>query len=129
MPFRFTKRIPYYFTDKSGVIHHANFFRFFEDARTEMFRELGLPYSDVENSGYFLVVVRAQCRYLGNAQYDDMVTIDVSIKEVGMASITLKYLMFCGRKRIAEGETKLACVDESKKPSRLPSSLLALFKG
>ncbi|HEY5312022.1 MAG TPA: thioesterase family protein, partial [Pirellulales bacterium] len=57
-------RVRYQETDAMGVLHHSNYFTYFEIGRTELLRANGRDYRDVEAEGIFMVVVRIDCRYL-----------------------------------------------------------------
>lgn len=65
-------RVRYAETDQMGVVYHGNFFTYFEVARVEAIRELGLSYADMEKMGIILPVIEVQCRYLRPALYDDL---------------------------------------------------------
>src|SRR4051812_40836116 len=77
-------RVRYAETDQMGVVYHANYLIWMEIGRTEMCRELGFVYSDMEaNDGVLLVVAEANCRYLRPARYDEEVVVETAL---GMAS-------------------------------------------
>lgn len=75
-------RVRYAETDQMGVVYHGNFFTYFEVARVEAIRELGLSYADMEKMGIILPVIEVQCRYLRPALYDDLLTVKVILKEL-----------------------------------------------
>ena len=72
---RTTYRVIYGDTDNMGVAYYANYLRWFEIGRTEMFRHLGLTYSEIEARGIFLPVAEAHCKYLAPAHYDELLVI------------------------------------------------------
>jgi acyl-CoA thioester hydrolase len=65
-----------------SVVYHGNYFQYFEVARVEAIRALGLSYSDIEKMGVIMPVVEVQARYLRPARYDDLLTIKTSLKEL-----------------------------------------------
>jgi acyl-CoA thioester hydrolase len=75
-------RVRYAETDQMGVVYHSNYFPYFESARAEAIRELGLTYADMEKSGIVMPVVDVHCRYLRSARYDDLLTIKTMLKEL-----------------------------------------------
>src|ERR1044071_4729853 len=75
-------RVRYAETDQMGVVYHGNYFAYFESARAESIRMLGLTYADMEKMGVIMPVIEVQCRYLRPARYDDLLTIRVILKEL-----------------------------------------------
>ena len=78
-------RVRYYETDAMGVLHHANYFAFFELGRTELLRANGLTYREMEASGTFVVVVDIGCRYRRPARYDDVLRLKTTVARVTAA--------------------------------------------
>ena len=58
-----TIRVRYAETDRMGLLHHANYLIYFEQGRTELLRQSGRSYKDVEDEGFFLVLVKLEIRY------------------------------------------------------------------
>ena len=75
-------RVRYAETDQMGIVYHGNYFTYFESARVESIRYLGLTYAEMEKTGVIMPVVEAQCRYLRPALYDDLLTVKVILKEL-----------------------------------------------
>lgn len=75
-------RVRYAETDQMGVVYHSHYFQYFEVARAEAIRELGITYADMERSGIIMPVIEVQCRYLRPALYDDLLTVKVILKEM-----------------------------------------------
>ena len=75
-------RVRYAETDQMGVVYHGNYFAFFETARAESIRSMGLTYADMEKTGIIMPVVDVHCRYLRPARYDDLLTIRTILKEL-----------------------------------------------
>ena len=116
-------RVRYQETDAMGVLHHANFFTYFEMGRTELLRANGRDYRDVEADGTFMVVVRIGCRYLRPARYDDVLTLRTTTKRVTAAKIEHEYQLLRGDELLAEGHSTLACVDRRGAVQRVPEWL------
>ncbi|MEO8405973.1 MAG: thioesterase family protein [Chitinophagaceae bacterium] len=75
-------RVRYSETDQMGVVYHSRYFEYFEVARAESIRQLGLTYADMETTGVIMPVIEVQCRYLRPALYDDLLTVKVILKEL-----------------------------------------------
>jgi acyl-CoA thioester hydrolase len=75
-------RVRYAETDQMGVVYHSNYFPYFEVARAEAIREMGITYADMEKAGIIMPVVDVHCRYLRPAKYDDLLTIKTILKEL-----------------------------------------------
>lgn len=81
----------YYETDQMGIIHHANYIRWMEEARIDMLSQMGYPYRRFEEMGYISPVLHAECEYKKSVKFDDEVKIVVSLQEFGMVKFTLRY--------------------------------------
>ncbi len=125
-------RVIYGDTDQMGVVYYANYFRYFEFARSEYFRARGGNYAEVERAGFQLPVVEASCRYKAPARYDDMLAIQVTVAKLRGASIVFTYELFREgepRTLLCTGRTLHACVGRADgRPTRLPESLVRLMK-
>lgn len=75
-------RVRYAETDQMGVVYHSNYFPWFEAARGEAIRELGITYAEMERSGVIMPIVDVHCRYLRPAKYDELLTIRTILKEL-----------------------------------------------
>ena len=65
-----------------GVVYHSNYFPWFEAARAEAIRDLGLTYAEMEKAGVIMPIVEVQCRYLRPARYDELLTVRTILKEL-----------------------------------------------
>ncbi len=75
-------RVRYSEVDQMGVVYHSNYFPYFESARAESIRQLGMTYADMEKMGIIMPVVDVHFRYLRPAKYDDLLTIKTILKEL-----------------------------------------------
>ena len=73
----------YYETDQMGIIHHANYIRWMEEARIDMLNQMAYPYRRFEEMGYISPVLHAECQYKKSVKFDDEVKIVVSLQEFG----------------------------------------------
>ncbi len=116
-------RVRYAETDRMGLLHHANFFVYFEMGRTELLRARGVSYRDVEDSGHLLVIVDLTCKYKKPAYYDDLLTIRTIVERITYVKIVHRYEVRRDGVLLAEGHSTLACVDRQGKPQSLPTIL------
>ena len=113
-------RVRYQETDAMGVLHHANYFTYFEMGRTELLRANGFDYRRVEEGGIFMVIVEISCRYRRPAKYDDVLRLRTKLKRVTAAKIEHEYQLFRGDELLAEAKSVLACVDRDGQLQRVP---------
>ncbi|MFL5339187.1 MAG: acyl-CoA thioesterase [Gemmataceae bacterium] len=118
-----TIRVRYSETDRMGLLHHANYLVYFEQARTELLRARGVTYKDLEDQGYLLVLTRVEVRYRRPARYDDVLTVRTSVTRTTAVRIEHKYEVLRDSTLVAEGETTLASVDRDGRIQALPGWL------
>ncbi|HTQ39211.1 MAG TPA: thioesterase family protein [Pirellulales bacterium] len=117
-------RVRYQETDGQGRLHHANYFTYFEQSRTELLRAAGMSYRQVEEAGYMLVVVEIGCEYFLPASFDELLTVRTKIVRAKGARMEHQYEVFRDGKLMARGHSVVACVDRTGKPKRIPDWLL-----
>lgn len=116
--------VRYYETDGQGVVHHANYFKYFELARVEMLKAMGHDYADLERDGIFLVVHNVACKYHRPARFGDRVRINTKVVRATLARIDHQYRVFVREDVIAEGSSTIACVDSDGTIRRMPEILV-----
>ncbi|AMV39014.1 acyl-CoA thioesterase [Planctomyces sp. SH-PL62] len=116
-------RVRYAETDRMGLLHHANYAIYFEAGRTELLRSRGESYREIEDSGFFLVIVNLECKFRQPARYDDLLTLRTSVARVTHVKIVHEYKLMRDGVLLAEGTTTLACVDRDGRPQALPDTL------
>ena len=116
-------RVRYSETDRMGLLHHANYFVYFEMGRTEMLRARGVSYREIEDAGHFLVIVDLGCKYKRPARYDDLLTVRTTVARVTHVKIVHRFEVGRDGVLLAEGHTTLACVDRDGRPQALPDTL------
>jgi acyl-CoA thioester hydrolase len=118
-----TIRVRYAETDRMGLLHHANYFVYFEMGRTEMLRMRGISYREIEDAGHYLVIIDIGCKFKRPAYYDDVLTIRTTVERVTHVKIVHRYEVIRDGVVLAEGHSTLACVDREGKPQALPEIL------
>jgi acyl-CoA thioester hydrolase len=116
-------RVRYAETDRMGLLHHANYLVYFEQARTELLRQLGMTYRDLEDQGFLLVLTRVEVRYKSPARYDDVLTIRTTVERTTSVRIDHRYEVHCEGRLVAEASSTLACVNREGRPQALPEAL------
>ena len=118
MEFSMTVIVPRYKdTDKMGVVYHGNYFTYFEQARSDFFKELGFRYKDLEDEGIILPVISVGCEYFSPARYDEPITVKTHICEFTNVKLMLEYEIFSLEgDKVASGFTKHAFTSAKLKP-------------
>ena len=118
-------RVIYGDTDQMGVVYYANYLRWFERGRTELLRQIGLPYASIEEKGFFFPVIEVSCRYLKPARFDDEIMIETRLIALTRASLEFSYKISRQNngQLLAEGATRHACVDREGKATRISHAL------
>jgi acyl-CoA thioester hydrolase len=122
-------RVRYAETDKMGVVYYANYFVWFEVARTDLLRALGWSYREMEQAGVSLPVIEAQCEYVRPARYDDELEILTAGRLLSPARMEFTYEVRLAAQTAvaATGRTMHASVDPSGRPCRLPERIREVF--
>ena len=123
-------RVIYGDTDKMGIAYHANYLRWFEMGRSELFRHIGFTYKEIEEKGIFLPVSEAYCKFLLPARYDDVLIIETSIDNSVKGGMKFNYSISNenGKKILVTGHTKHAFVNSDGRVVRPPDFLTGLLK-
>jgi acyl-CoA thioester hydrolase len=119
-------RVRYGETDQMGVVYHGNYASYFEIARTEWLRNLGVTYKELENKGIMLPVISLFFNFIKSAKYDDVLTITVILKKKPLVKIEFDYEIYNQKKeKISVGNSVLAFMDmKTNKPLRCPNYIL-----
>lgn len=119
-------RVRYGETDQMGIVYHGNYAAFFEVARTEWLRNLGVSYKDLENKGIILPVISLSFNFIKSAKYDDILTISVFLKKIPLVKIEFDYeIINQNKEKISTGNSVLAFMDlKTNKPIKCPNYIL-----
>jgi acyl-CoA thioester hydrolase len=122
-------RVRYAETDRMRVVHHSNYFVWFEAARIDLLDHLGLPYRELEADGYFIPVLEAQAKYMSPAHFDDRLKIELRLAEPPSARFRFDYTVCRDDTVLTNGYTVHAFMDGSGKPLRPPERFLERVAG
>ncbi|NOR34123.1 MAG: YbgC/FadM family acyl-CoA thioesterase [Bacteroidales bacterium] len=123
-------RILYADTDMMGVVYYGNYGRLFEMGRTEMIREMGLPYIELEKKGIVMPVFSVESKYRNVLKYDELITIETTVKEVPLVRMEFFHKIYNEDGKLAhEAKVVLVFMDmKTGRPVRAPEALTNLLQ-
>jgi len=125
---RFAVRVYYEDTDLSGVVYHANYLRWFERARSDMLRLLGIDQRAAQERGEgYYAVADIALRYVAPARLDDVVSIESRTQELRAASCTMLQRALRGDALLAEARLRVGFVGPDGRPRRQPEAWRKAF--
>lgn len=112
-----------------GIAHHSNYLVWFEIGRTDLCREAGLPYAEIEHRGFLLVVTEIGCRYRLPFRYDDEVIIRTSVADAQSRAMRFAYDLYAadGELRASGFSSHLWLDRETRKPVRADPEAMTAF--
>jgi acyl-CoA thioester hydrolase len=115
-------RVRFAETDAMQVAYYAVYLVWFEVARTELFRSIGLPYSEIQERGFHTPVVRAVADYKASARYDDELVIKAWAGKIGRSSVRLDYEVrkLPGNELLCTGHTVHVLIGSDGRPRKIP---------
>jgi len=121
-------RVRYAECDAMGYLHHARYFEYLEEARTESLRAHGFRYRDLEQAGVLFVVAKLSCRYHAPIRYDDVVEIHTQIDRFTRTRIDHAYKLYVDNRLMTDAATTLACVDRNGRPRVMPDRIWSIHQ-
>ncbi len=118
-----TLRVRFCETDLMGIVHHATYLIYFEAGRVEWLRRRGITYADWTDRGVQVPVATAELQYRAPSRFDDVLAIETTLTKVRAVSLDFTYRILRDATLIAEGFTRLACIDMSNKLLRIPDEI------
>jgi len=125
-PFRHSVRVYWEDTDAGGIVFYANYLKFFERARTEWLRSLGVEQHVLRaRTGAMFIVSQTALHYRRPARLDDLLDVTVDVLDAARATMRIAQQALRGEELLADGEIRIACVDTpSLRPRRFPDEIL-----
>jgi len=120
---KFVLRVRYADTDKMQFVYNGKYLEYFEVGRTELLRSVGLPYSEIEKTGYQLPLIEAGVKYKNAARYDDLLEIEAALHVLYSPKVRIEYVIrrVETQELIAEGFTEHIFINiNTKKATRPP---------
>ena len=123
--------VRYYETDQMAVVHHSNYIRYFEMARSQMMEDWGFPIQRVETElGVMMPIVSVECHFKHPARMGDVLTAVAEIEKVPMAKLVVKQAVYNQREELcAEGAVTLGFIDaKTFHPVRCPEAVARIIE-
>lgn len=131
MPSEFTWEVRVYYedTDAGGIVYYANYLKFFERARTEWLRAVGIGQQVLlaEHDAMF-VVKSVSADYHAPAKLDDVLNLTLTIEKLGRASVVFRQEAWCGTTLLNTARVKVGCVDSALRPRAVPKAAAARMR-
>ncbi|MCU1503039.1 MAG: hypothetical protein JWM12_2393 [Ilumatobacteraceae bacterium] len=125
-PFAHRLRVRFSETDAMGIVHHASYLPYLEEARVAFLRHVGHPYAEWRRDGLDIAVLECFLRYRRPLRFDDEVDVHLRLALATRTTFQMTYLLTESGDVCATGVTVHGCVRSSGAPSRLPGWLVAL---
>ncbi len=124
-------RVRYKDIDRMGIMYYSRYFEYFEEARTEMMRALGLDYNKLEENGVLLPVIKAKASYIAGAKYDQKLILRTEIRDIHHNRIEFFYSVRMGEREedeLVTGKTVHAFVTPGGRTIRLPKEVEEILR-
>jgi acyl-CoA thioester hydrolase len=122
-------RVRYAETDQMGMAYYANYLVWMEVGRSDLCRQCGFSYRDLEREEQaFLAVAEASCRYISPARYDDEILIETELTRVKSRVVEFSYRIKRGETPLAEGRTLHVVIGRDGRPRAMPQRYLNLLQ-
>lgn len=128
-PHRFSVRVYYEDTDFSGIVYHTAYLHYFERARTEFLRSLGVHHSELIRQGIAFAVRSMQIEFDAAARIDDLLEVETLAERVTPARLHLAQRIIKEGKSITRADVLAVAIRSDGRPARMPRELLARFGG
>lgn len=124
-------RVRYADTDQMKYAYNGKYFEYFEVGRTEMLREIGLPYDVIEKRGYFSPVLETKIHFFSPAFYDELLVVETRVEKLPLVKIHIDHIVKAKERDviICEGYVELVFLDaKTNRPTRAPKFFLDVIK-
>ena len=108
-------KVCYHATDSMRCVHHSNYIRWFEEARTDFLEQAGLPYAKIEEDGFMAPIISLDCEYRNMTRYGENVYICALLEKYNGVSFTFYYEVYGAEDKLLKvtGHTKLCLIDQN----------------
>lgn len=118
-------RVYYEDTDLAGIVYYANYLKFIERGRSEWLRGLGIDQVALKRQGMVFVVRHVEADYLAPGHFDDQLTVESRLVEIGSARVVMAQDVLRDGKRLFAAKVTLVCINDAGRPVRMPPALVA----
>lgn len=128
--YKYITRVYYRDIDQMGIVYYTRYLEYFEAARTELLRSVGLNVPKIEKLGYFLPVISCHCDYKRSAKFDDKLDIVTRISESPRSSLKIEYEVYNSDKvLLVSGYTVHTFINSNGKAVKPPKLLIEKLRG
>ena len=119
-------RVWYKHTDQMAICHHSNYICYYEAARSEFLRALGMSFAEVERRGIMMPILEVQSKYRKPAYFDELLTVRVLLDELPVTRVNFRYEIYNEEGTlINRGMTQLGFMNSAtRRPCRCPEWIL-----
>jgi len=119
-------RVRYADTDQMGVVYYGNYVKFYEIGRSEMIRDLGYTYRELEESGVFMPVASVNARFNKPLYYDELISIETTIKNIPQARMVFYHTIYNEKEQLVHSAevTLVFLSKETNRPVRVPEYMI-----
>ena len=110
-----------------GFVHNTNYAEYFEIARTEMLREIGIDYSQTEKEGTLFVLVKLECQFHKPARYDDLITVRSYVTNLSRVKVEIRYEIYRGEELLTTGLTLSTTINRAGRILPVPQAIRDCF--
>lgn len=124
MSYTYIHKTQYYESDQMGIIHHSNYIRWFEEARTAFLDDMGYAYARLEHEGIICPILSAECEYKRMMKFGDTARIEVEIEKFNGIKLVVRYRVYLDSTGdlSAVGRTSQCFLDDEHKPISMKKS-------
>lgn len=117
-------------TDRSQVVYHANYLRYFEFGRASLMRDFNYPYKQIEESGYIYPIIKTELNYFSPLYYDDLMYVHTRPTDIELVKLQFDYLITKadGGEICCTGLTKHCAVNEKGIPVEIDPQTIQLWR-
>ena len=125
----YKRRVYYADTDSAGIVYYANYLRFAEESRGEVFRDAGFDRAKFEKfeKARGFAVLEANAKYKAPAKLDDLLTVKSTVTKMGGASMVMQQDIYRDEQLLVEISITMVCFDDDLKSTRIPQEIREVF--
>ncbi|MFI3317646.1 MAG: thioesterase family protein [Rikenellaceae bacterium] len=127
----FPIRVWYVDTDQMGIVHHSNYVKYYESARSDLMRAMGLSYAEMERRGVMMPILEVTSKYLASAHYDELITVKITLAEEPRVRVKFLYEIYNEQGVLLNtGSTTLGFMNSTtRRPTRAPQWFIDMLRG
>lgn len=130
MKFEYIREINYYETDRMGVVHHSNYIRFLEEARSKWMKQLGIPMEELEKMGFTIPTLEVNCQYKNHVTSGDIISIKPIVTEYNGVRMKVSYSVIDTKtdKEVIKAWTKHCFTNNELKPINMKKNSIQIHQ-